>query len=164
MSGTITKPKVIKAKRELQQKVGMGPLDPNKVAASQSVIENNQVDFAPHALEILERLHTALALANDGAALQGDLKQALTRPVMELKAHSAIFHYTLVGNLANIMLHFLESIQTLDEDAVHIVRAHHDTLRLIIIKKMSGNGGAVGKQLEGELQNACNRYYSKKSA
>lgn len=160
-----SKAKIIKAKRELQQKVGTGPLDPGKVAASQSVIENNQVDFAPHALEMLERLNGALARAKDGGSTpQTDLKQALTRPVMELKAHAAIFHYTLVGNLAGIMLHFLESIQTLDEDAIHIVRAHHDTLRLIIIKKMSGNGGPVGKQLEGELQNACNRYYSKKSA
>ncbi len=158
------KAKIIKAKRELQQKVGAGPLDPGKVAASQSVIENNQVDFAPHALEMLERLNGALARAKDGTEPQADLKQALTRPVMELKAHAAIFHYTLVGNLAGIMLHFLESIQSLDEDAIHIVRAHHDTLRLIIIKKMSGNGGAVGKQLEGELQNACNRYYTKKSA
>ncbi len=161
-----SKAKVIKAKYELQQKIGVGPLDDRKLSVSQAVIDNNQVDFVPLGLEILSRLSLALDKAKDPNATMhmAQVKEALTKPVMELKANAAIFHYTLIGNLANIMLHFLESAATLDEDAINIVRAHHDTLRLIVIKKMAGTGGPVGKQLEDELQLACKRYYHKKLA
>lgn len=158
------KPKVIKAKYELQQKVGMGPLDEKKVTLSQAVIENNQVDFVPLGLSILKSLSDALAQANDPSISMKDMKVMLTKPVMELKANAAHFRYTLITDMANVMLNFLESIHAMDPDAINIVRAHHDTLNLIIIKKMEGSGGAVGKQLVDELKMACDRYYKREKS
>lgn len=163
-SESSSKPKVIKAKYELQQKVGVGPLDEKKVSLSQAVIENTQVDFVPLGLSILKRLSEALDMAKDPAVSMKDVKVMLTKPVMELKANAAHFRYTLITDLANVMLNFLESIHAMDEDAINIVRAHHDTLNLIIVKKMSGNGGAAGKQLVDELKMACDRYYKRENS
>jgi hypothetical protein len=81
---------------------------------------------------------------------------------MELKANATIFHYSLIGNLASIMLSFLESITKLDEDAISIVQAHHSTLQAIVQNKMKGDGGKNGKTFEKELKQVCARYYSKK--
>ena len=80
---------------------------------------------------------------------------------MELKANAKIFHYDLVGNLANIMLNFLESITSLDKDALAIVRGHHETLRGIINNNLRGDGGQKGQIMITELENACARYYKK---
>lgn len=156
------KANVIKANYRLQHKVGAGPLDEKIVKASQEVIDSNDVDFSPVALIILKKLEDGLAKAQDPSITMQQMKEILTAPVMELKANASIFHYTLIGNLANIMLSFLEAILVMDKDAIEIVRAHHNTLHMIVVRKMSGSGGEGGKLLVSELQQACDRYYHKK--
>lgn len=153
---------ITKANFELQRKVGSGPIDEAIIKASQSLIENNQVDFAPVALTILDRLKEALEQANNPVNTLEDMKELLTRPVMELKANAAIFHYDLIGSLASIMLGFLENIKIMDHDAVNIVRAHHASLHAIVVRKITGDGGAAGESLVNELKMACDRYYHKK--
>jgi hypothetical protein len=162
MSKETSQTKVIKATNKLQLKVGSGPIDEKKVIESQKVIEDNNVDFGPLGLEILGKLETALKLAQDSSTSMKVAKTLLTTPVMELKANATIFKYALIGNLANIMLGFLENISELDKDAVEIVKAHHNTLHMIVVRKMSGDGGEGGKLLMKELQQACDRYYKKR--
>jgi len=156
-------PKVIKANYTLQAKIGKGPLDERTVERCQEVMDNNDVDFSPMAMEFLKELQDAIDHAKSGEA---DLKksvQDMTQPVMQLKANAKTFRYTLVGNLANVMLSFLEAIQEMDDGMIEIVEAHHKTLTAIIMKKMQGDGGAYGKQLEDELKGACKRYFQSKS-
>ena len=163
MSDKKPKAQIYKANQTLKQKIGEGTLDPAVVERAQKAIEENKVDFAPLGLQFLTELKVALiSVEND---LDSDnfesQKQLLTSPVMELKANASVFHYGLVGNLANIMLNFLESIEQIDKDGVAIVRAHHHTLKGIIEQNMKGDGGQKGQILIDELQDACNRYYKK---
>lgn len=153
---------VIKASKALQAKVGAGPLDEKVIERCQEVMDNNTVDFAPLALEYLNTLESAIAHAKSGEI---DIKKAteeMTAPVMQLKANATTFKYNLIGNLANIMLSFLEGVKELDNDVIAIVSAHHQTLKAIVLKKMNGDGGAVGKTMEEELKGACARYFSKR--
>jgi hypothetical protein len=156
------KPRVIKANYMLQAKVGSGPLDAKKVEACERVMQENTVDFAPMAKVYLDALADAIDKAQSGELALKEAVAAMTSPVMELKANAAIFRYNLVGNLANVMLSFLEAIKELDKTVIEIVTAHHKTLSAIIIKKMQGDGGLYGKQMEQELKDACKRYFSKK--
>ena len=161
MSNT-PKARTIKANYILQAKVGSGPLDARRVEACQNVIDNNTVDFAPMAQQYLDQLKTAIDKAKTHDI---DLQQAvneMTRPVMELKANAALFRYDLIGNLASVMLSFLEAVKNLDATVIQIVEAHHQTLSAIIFKQMTGDGGAHGKQLEMELRDACKRYFNSK--
>lgn len=153
---------VIKANYDLQKKVGKGPIDESTIKKSQTLIDSNDVDFAPMALAILERLSNRIEEAKDPNRSFDDLKELFIQPIMELKANAPIFHYHLVGALANIMLGFLESIKVMDSDAIEIVRAHHNSLHAIVVRKLSGNGGAAGQTLVAELQNACDRYHKKR--
>ncbi len=154
--------KVIKADKALQTRIGTGPLDEKAVERSQKVIDDNDVDFAPLALEYLGKLEEAIAHAQSGKLDMRTAVQEMTAPVMHLKANASTFKYNLIGNLANVMLRFMESIKELDADVIAIVSAHHQTLKAIILKKMSGNGGDVGRIMEEELKGACARYFSKK--
>ena len=164
MSIDSRKVKIHKANLELQKRIGTGPLDKRLVEKAQKAIEENNVDFTPLGLQFLDELKKALeqVAANLDSEEIVAQKRSLTEPVMELKANATIFHYALVGNLANIMLSFLESIKKLDKDALSIVGAHHDTLRAIITKKMKGDGGEHGQVMMAELKDACARYYKKK--
>lgn len=155
-------PRVIKANYVLQAKIGSGPLDSKTVEKCQKVIDNNDVDFAPLAIQFLDTLKKAIEEARQGNVNLEESIQTMTQPVMELKANAKIFKYDLIGNLANVMLSFLEAIKTMDKNVIEIVDAHHKTLTAIVTNKMKGNGGVNGKQLEQELKDACKRYFQSK--
>jgi hypothetical protein len=155
--------KITKADTMLQAKIGMGPLDAKAVARCQEVIDTNNFDFAPLAKDYLNELSEAITEVRSNTMEMEAALHKLAEPVMQLKAHAAMFRYALIGNLANIMLSFLEAVQSLDQDVLQIVEAHHQTLTAIVAKKMEGDGGHFGKQLEEELKGACKRYFSKKT-
>lgn len=158
------KVKTYTANQDLKKRIGSGPLDTKAIERAQKEIQENKIDFSPMGLEFLKTLENALQDIKKnpkGSPSDEKIKQ-LTAPVMELKANAAIFHYELVGNLASIMLSFLENITELDNDALSIVSGHHDSLKLILTSKMTGNGGENGKIMQTELKDACARYYKKK--
>ncbi len=155
--------KIIKASYVLQSKVGSGPLDAQKVKDSQRVIETNMVDFVPLGLQFLDELETVLIDSQKTQMDAVELREKMTQSIMQLKANASMFKYDLIGNLANIMLSFLESLKEVDSDAYEIVGAHHKTLKAIIMKRMQGDGGAHGVAFQSELKDACRRYFSKRN-
>lgn len=154
--------KIHKADLALQEKIGTGQLDERTIARCQKVIDNNNVDFAPLAFEFLANLEVAIKTANKDSVAMENAVQNMTTPVMQLKANASTFRYLLIGNLANVMLSFLETIKQLDKDSISIVAAHHKTLKAIVQNKMAGHGGTIGKKMENELRSACKRYFSKR--
>jgi len=153
--------KIIKASKELQLKAGTGNIEARRIERAEKVIESNPHDFVPTAQEFLERLENGIRAARKGSGTQADLIAGVTRPVMELKANAQMFKYDLVSILANVMLGFLEHIQSLDKDAIDIVEAHHKTLSLIIHRQMKGDNGSNGALLKMELEEAVQRYFIK---
>lgn len=83
---------------------------------------------------------------------------------MQIKGNAGVFHYELMSDLANIILTFLEKLEAADQDAVDLVIACHQTLRLITAKQMRGKGGELGMTLSTELQAACDRYHKRREA
>lgn len=155
--------KIIKANKNLKEKVGTGDIAATRVEASQNMIENNEVDFEPMAAEFLDALADGVKHCQGTAGEERTAAlQSMVKPVMDLKANAQMFGYPLVTELANIMLNFLESVETPDNDVIAIVDAHRKTLMLIIKSKMSGPIGQKGMVLIDELKKACARYYAKK--
>ncbi|MEM7680294.1 MAG: hypothetical protein AAF182_04775 [Pseudomonadota bacterium] len=154
---------VIKADNSLQGRVGSGPLDEQVVERAEQAMEEDKrnIDFAPLAKEFLDELSAAVKKAKSGELTKDQAVQAMTTPVMQLKANAKTFNYELVGSLANVMLSFLEAIKQMDNDVIEIVGAHHKTLTLIVMQKMKGDGGAAGQQMEAELKAACKRYFTR---
>lgn len=155
--------KVHQANRTLQARIGTGTLDEKAVERSQNVMDQNQVDFGPMAQGFLDELKDAIQALKDNPDINDPI-QTMVTPVMQLKANASTFRYTLVSNLANIMLNFLEAIKKVDGDVLAIVDAHRQSLQLIVTKKITGDGGPVGKQMQEELQSACQRYFAKKKS
>ncbi len=156
--------KIYKASTELQVKAGTGDVDEKKVVRAENVIQNNTVDFLPLAVTYLNRLDQGITNARKPDVPMAEKIAGMTQPVMELKANARMFKFDLITVMANIMLGFLEAIKQLDNDAIDIVAAHHATLRVIISKKITGNGGPDGVRLKNELEDACARYFKKRSS
>jgi hypothetical protein len=162
MSNASHKHGVIKAKHDLQNRVGSGPLNEAIVNRCENVMKNNDIDFTPMAREYLDEMLKVSQAAKAGKyASKEEAVAAITAPVMQLKANAPTFGYDLIGSMATIMLSFMETIEEIDNTVVQIVEAHHQTLLAIVTKGMKGDGGEYGKILKDELQGVCKRYVSK---
>jgi hypothetical protein len=156
--------KVIKASLELQQKVGTGTIEEYKVERAQKVIKENKVDFAPLARPQLEILMSAIKDAQSYTSGSGDDKavlQTFMTPIMNIKANAATFNYPVISGLSGIVLTFLEDAKRYDKKAVQVVDLLYKTIQLVLIRKMSGEGGRDGKALQLAFQELCQKFAKK---
>jgi hypothetical protein len=158
---TEKKVKIIKAENKLIKKTGYGEISELSISKSEDIIVGNSVDFKTIALPILSRLKTAIIEAKSSPEKIDTFNQDFISAVMELKANGPMFKYDLIGQLASVMLSFLEHINKLDKDAIEIIEAHEKTLTLIVTREIKSDGGPMGKKLLMELESACSRYYRK---
>jgi hypothetical protein len=158
---TNKKAKIIKAENKLIKKTGFGEITEPSIVKSEEIIKKNDIDFKTIAMPILERLRTGIEQAKSNPNDLALVTQEIIKPVMELKANGPMFKFDLIGQLASIMLSFLEHIKQLNDDAVDIIDANEKTLTLIVTRDIKNDGGQMGKQLITELENACARYYRK---
>lgn len=155
------KPRFIDPPNVLREKVGRGGIDPLRLQRAEEYIDENNFDFTPLALEIMAKLNEVMADCKAGKITGKKAVNKLTEPVMELKATGGMFKYTLVTEIAGIVLNFMENISELNKDVYEIIDAHQNTLSVIVTNKFRGDGGKEGKALANELYAACRRYYTK---
>lgn len=145
----------------LKQKVGSGGISEDRMIKSQQFMDNVDVDFAPYADQFLKQLASNVETVKSGNDNYADVKDALVSPIMQLKANGGLFRYDLVSHLADIALNFLETIDDLNDDAIKVLKAHENTIKIIVNNKLTGHGGKEGDALVKELDGACKRYFSK---
>ena len=155
--------KLYKASKSLQAKVGTGTVSKETIEKVTKNVEEKSADFEPMATKFLEQLTEAVNQAKDNE--DEDMKviyERVANPVMQLKANASMFGYPLIGDLANIMLSFLESLSEIDAAIIQIIEANQKTWQVIIAKQMKGDGGQYGEALRSELKGVCERYLKKK--
>ena len=155
--------KITKASYALQDKAGKGDIDPILIIRAERFMDENTEDFTPLALEQLARMARVLERIKINEHRLPEAIQELVAPVMQLKANGRFFKYDLVTSLAETMLAFLESIDRLDDDVVALADTHLASVQLIIARKIKGKGGADGKLLLKELEDAIRRYNKKRA-
>lgn len=148
----------IQANHMIQAKVGIGVVPEDRIIKSQSIIEKNEFNFVPIASNFLKQLHEGIIEVQKEPHPTRKSIEKLIDPVMQIKANARIFKYGRLGDLASIMLNFLEGMNELDNDMIDIVEAHHKTLSHIIHEQLQGDGGQIGQTFENELDAVCNRY------
>lgn len=156
--------RVITPRNILREKIGYGGLDPVIIEKAEELIAKADLDFVPYARTFLERIEKAVAAAKSANSRDRDAINAIVRPVMELKANGGMFGHALISEIADILLDFLEGLDTLNDDAIEIVDVHHRTLTAIVLSGMKGSGGKEGLALAKELHSACQRYQKKYNA
>ena len=153
--------KVYKPSKELQEKAGTGTVSPEVIARADKVIEENDIDFVPMATEYLGEIENFFNNVDRNSLDLTSLKNSITLPIMQLKANGSIFKYSLVSDLATIMLSFLEAVDTLDDDVFDILYAGYNTIKMVINNSMKGDGGNDGYKLRTEMYAVCDRYMKK---
>jgi hypothetical protein len=144
---------------QLKEKVGSGGFDEMAVVKAQDQIKNNKVDFRPIAADLLIQMDKAIADAKSGAARDAVAVREIMTPAMELKAQGTLFHYPLVSEISNILVNFLETVTSMDADALEIVAAHKTSINVVLAGRIKEEDkGKVGKELCRALLDSCDRY------
>ncbi|HCK32284.1 MAG: hypothetical protein CMH32_02850 [Micavibrio sp.] len=157
-------PKEITPPNFLKQKVGSGGLNVKILEKAQKLIDNNSVDFKPMAEPFLNQIgHTINQFEKDNppADKHRDYILLILSPAMQLKGHGGMFGYTLVTNIANMFIQFLEPIKTLDKNALEMVNGFYAAIHAVIISEIKGDGGKDGAELLEELKAAWMRFKKK---
>lgn len=163
------KAEFIEPPNRLKEKVGTGGVTKQILSKAQDLLESVSVDFPTIAEMHLDSMDSSVRYIRQvrsagkkiGKKKEEELIDKLIQPAMQLKAHGGMFKYELVTHIADNMVHFLEVVHRMDDDAMEIIEAHNTTLRAIVHSQISGSGGQKGKALLDELHEACSRYFNK---
>jgi hypothetical protein len=150
----------------LKQKVGDGGLDEATIARAEEVLQNNNlpIDFVPVAIELLTVMEIATSKAEKGAFTGEPAIEALLYPAVQLKAQGAMFRFPLISEIGEVLVNFLESVESIDKDMLEVVTAHRTTIAAVIVKNMSGEITPQGQEIKQTLADACDRYYKTRAA
>ncbi|MBI4182528.1 MAG: Hpt domain-containing protein [Proteobacteria bacterium] len=165
--GSQDKAEVITPPTQLRDKVttgGPGAIDETVLQRAEAVLVNMTEDYLGWAGEDLDRLQgevdkaaKAAKEAKDKADVKTHIEEAF-RIVHDMKGQGGSFNYQLVTRIANQLCHFLENLETLGPREQEVVQLHLDGMRLVVTRKMTGDGGAAGKGLVDGLD-ACIRKF-----
>lgn len=122
-------PRVIKARKLLQQKIGTGQIDPFKIKKMQEYLDNLRIDYDPIAEQYLKKIEDIVAALPESEYDRDYHLQEIVKPVMELKATGGMFNEHVISNISGTVLGFLEHIQKLDAGSLEIVQAHNVAIR-----------------------------------
>ena len=156
------KAKFINPPNHLKMKVGGGGIPEERIEEAQMLINTFETDFRPEARKLTRSLENATQSALRHIANDTEVdKEELIFPVMQLKANGGMFRYQLLTDVADICLQFMEAVNDYNEEAIEIIKAHENTIQVILKNNLRGDGGAEGYALVRELHQACKRYFKK---
>lgn len=151
---------IMPATRLLQSRVGAGKIKPDKIQRAESRIEavRGRLDIKPFADTHIAEIKALLeALRQPGADLA--LTDDIARSVMKFKGNIGIFSEGPLIGLTIIMLNWVESIETLDNDVLEVLNGYSITLDQIFSGKLKDP--RMIEIIIKEMQAACDRYFAK---
>ena len=162
MTKKTSKAKFITPPNYLKVKAGGGGIPEERLERAQLAMDDFKSDFRPEALKMVENLSAgttgALKALKDGKAFE---KDKMIFPIMQLKANGGMFKYQLLSDIADICLQFMEAVNDFTPEAIDIIKAHENTINIVISNDLKGDGGKEGYTLVQELHKACTRYFKK---
>ena len=154
--------KFINPPNRLKMKVGGGGIPEERIERAQIIMEDFKTDFSPVAQELAIDLQKATKKALKDLESKKSLnKDKMVFPIMQLKANGGMFKYQLLTDVADICLQFMEAVNDYNAEAIEIIKAHENTINIILQNDLKGDGGQEGYALVQELHKACKRYFKK---
>jgi hypothetical protein len=151
---------IMPATRILQSRVGAGKIKPEKIEKAQGKMNavRGRIDLQPFAQEHMGEIRTFMAqLKASQAGIE--ITDEIARSIMKFKGNIGIFSEGPLIGLTMIMLDWVESIETIDQDVMDVLNGYSVTLEQIFSDKLKDT-----KMIEviiKEMQAACERYFSR---
>lgn len=143
-------PKIITPPNTLKNKVtvgGPGAVDLEALERAEAVIAQLSDNYLEWVQEDLDNIQKAF---DDLRKTMNDPKPVLERIFQishDIKGQGGSFGYQLMTAVGNELCRFVEKLEAVRPWHVEAIKAHIDTMKLVIGKRMTGDGGAAGGAL-----------------
>lgn len=136
---------------------GGGEMPMALLEQAEEKLERKKLDFADWALKYLSELSNLCADALMKPGRRAAHFEKIHLLAHELRGQGGTFGYPLITHVAKMLYEITHEFCREDDSAVEIVKAHIDTMRVVIRDRISGDGGAIGKELIAGIQAAIER-------
>jgi len=134
---------------------------PENIEKAQSVINEHKESFIEWVMKDIEQLEESYAKAAANPADSKDEIRKLARAAFIIKSQAGTFGFQLATQVAKSLDDFCNKHFHPGADHMMVVRKHIDTLVVIFQKNITGDGGAVGKELSGNLFKLVDKFKDK---
>lgn len=153
--------KLVKPKNKLKTKVGDGGFNDQDLKKAQIVIEKNKIDFEPIARDLFTEIEAILTSIKTKEKKANDCLGILLDALMKLRAQGSLFHYPSITHISDVIVDFLDTEKTINEDVIDILAVYRKTGDAIISLKIKDVKNKTCLTLINELRQACTRYQKK---
>ena len=145
----------------LKAKTGTGGIDNNildKANEAMSSLSTNVEDNIKQHLEKLKiHIHNETLIRKPSEETMEDFIFDL----LPLKVDSQMSQNKNLAIIAEKLLNFVETLQTMNVDAYHIIRAHVNALNLVVQSNVNDENHKFSRAVLTELDDACHRFNKK---
>lgn len=147
---------LIRVDRGLWAKAGSGNVQLSHVKFAEYFAED--LNFKPYARELISELGSVIDKASKYDDLS-DFCQDVRQVIVAIKSSGAMFGFTILSDMADIMLSFIERAKNYDQELVEIIERHHGTLYYLVETGLTDESQI--EEIKLELTQACDRYLNK---
>ena len=134
-------------------KVGDGRIDADSIAKAENAVLQLKDDFLEWVRADLERMEAALGRARMDGAQRKEHIETLFAVCHDMKGQGGTFGYPLISRIGHSLCTMLE--RDGKESNLKIASAHVEAIRGIILRNVTGDGGAIGQLIAEGLEAAA---------
>lgn len=158
----VSTPRVIKATKDLRNKIGHGvKITGDQIEKAEEFIQNSGLDYSETALAYIKQLEGVVSEMRQSSYDRESDYNMISMPIMQIKGQAGMFGNELASAISYRVLVFLEKFQRLDDAVLDIVDVYSQAIKLSYDLKMYNVDTPGGKQIVGELDKALDRYRKK---
>ncbi len=152
---------VINPPNLLRAKVGPGQgIDPALVEQAEAAIAELADTYTDWVADDIARLEEALTRAEQETSARREHLERAYSVCHDMKGQAGTFGYSLMTRVAASLCRFIDSIK--DKEVAggdfEVTRAHLDAMKAIIVNKVKGEGGEIGRQIAKGLERIVGKY------
>lgn len=138
---------------------GTGQLDPKVVQQAYKALDTYAPEYPKTVTRDLDKLMAVTQqLLQAGPEQQQPLLRQMSSLANEVQSLGSTFGYDLVTGVGQSLRRFTDQMQHADPSQLVLIRAHVDTIRVVLSRSIKGDGGAEGRALIEELKIALGKH------
>lgn len=133
-------------------------LDPEALARAEEALAAMSEDYPDWVSSLIEKLYDQHRRAVDTPEERKPRFDTIALIAHDMKGQGGTFGYPLITDFAESLYGFTNHRRNIEDSHVEVVKAHIDSMRVIIMNRMSGDGGEDGKLLKQGLHQAIKKH------
>ena len=132
-------------------------IDAEALARAEAAVEALKANYEDWVHDDIGALKEAYDDAVANPSVRGEKAKQIDGIAHDIKGQGSSFGYPLMSAIGGSLSEFCRNISRLEVAQLDVIRAHIDAMTSVIDNRLKGNGGTLGVELIGLLQDAVEK-------